>query len=910
MSVGPSGTVSFLFTDIEGSTTLWERDPSGMRVALARHDELVCSTIERFGGYVFSTGGDGFGVAFQGASEALNAGIAIQRAIGAEPWPEGVEIAIRIGINTGEADERNGDYFGQPVNRAARVMSAANGGQILVSETTADLLGAGEGAELVELGTRRLKGLSQELALFGVRAEGLAWKDQPLDTDQGVPGNLARLSTEFVGRIDLLKQRADSLPNRRLVTLTGPGGVGKTRAAVEAGWLSLDRFPGGVWMVELAAVSDPDAVVPAVAATLSVQPQSGVTLTQAILDWLSNRRLLLILDNCEHVLNPVTELVAAIVSECPSTTVLATSREPLGIPAERVLPVASLPQADSEELFRLRAAAADESLVFSPEDQSSISGICQRLDGIPLAVELAAARVRSLSLSDLQIRLDDRFRLLRGGRRGGLERHQTLRATVAWSYQLLTHDERILFDRLSVFAGGFDLVAAEAVCSDEVIDESDVVDLLGSLVDKSMVVADREGRTTRFRILEILRQYGEERLQDSGDTSAVRGRHLSHYLRRAQHARSLQSCPRQMEGQVLFDTEWDNLRSAYEWTTLTGDFGAAEDLVEATFVYAWLFFPIEHAEWANRLIEEADDQRQPRTSTYLAAGTWALFASDFEGEEELARRGIESDTDPRDVAVCGYFLATTLARRGRMDEALAALDTAEAKAAHSPDHYGMYWVLMGWAQIAGYRELPIMGAATERLMEFAMSTGAPWMIAGAHFMSALYWRRTRDFARAIESSRLGHALAVTTRSVALEGLAASQIVGATLAADDAVVTAECMDIVARLYDIRYWMPLWYCVESIADYLARRNDVPAAATLLGYLERHVAPGYEDSRLSRNVVAEIQRAHPETADDVRRGAAMSPDEIVAFTLDLLFATLLPDAEQGSPKPPAGDVGRTLE
>jgi predicted ATPase len=373
-------------------------------------------------------------------------------------------------------------------------------------------------------------------------------------------GNLPHALTDWFGPVAELHRRVGDLGRRRLVTLTGPGGVGKTRLAIEIGALVGDDFPDGMWMVDLAPVQDPDAVHAAVASTLGVLPQEGMTTLESILEWMHKRRLLLILDNCEHVLPPVVSLTSAIIASNEAVTVLATSREPLGLSGERVVPVPPLEPHDGIALFCDRTAALDASAAFSKEDRNTIGAICARLDGIPLAIELAAARSRSLGPADLLARLDNRFRLLRGGGRGGLERHQTLRATVSWSYQLLQSAEQALFDRLSVFAGGFDLAAVQAVCAAGPIDELDVVDLLGALVDKSLVVATRSEGSTRYQLLETLRQYGEERLEERGETVVIRDRHLTHYVALARHAYQLWMSERYWQGAAVFDREWDNLR--------------------------------------------------------------------------------------------------------------------------------------------------------------------------------------------------------------------------------------------------------------------------------------------------------------------------------------------------------------
>ncbi|MGA7757015.1 MAG: adenylate/guanylate cyclase domain-containing protein, partial [Ilumatobacteraceae bacterium] len=338
----PTGTVSFLFTDIVGSTPLWAAHPAEMREALVRHDEILRKAVLAADGHVFSTGGDGLGAVFSRAGNAVAAAVDAQLALRAEPWPEPIDLSVRMGVHTGEVHERDGDYFGPPVNYAARLMGAANGSQIVVSALTAGLLDPSVGVDLVDLGATRLKGVVEPVAVFGVSAPGLDWLDELLISEQTTPGNLPHPHTEFVGDLADLQRRVSNLAAARLVTLTGSGGVGKTRSSIEVGWLVVDEFVDGVWLVELASIADPEAVEAAIAATLGARPQPGMSLVESIIDWCLGRRMLLIVDNCEHVLQPVLDLVAAIVAACPTVTVLATSREPLGVPGEQVIRIPSL----------------------------------------------------------------------------------------------------------------------------------------------------------------------------------------------------------------------------------------------------------------------------------------------------------------------------------------------------------------------------------------------------------------------------------------------------------------------------------------------------------------------------------------------------------------------------------------
>jgi predicted ATPase len=882
----PSGTVTFLFTDIEGSTRLWEQFAEAMGVALALHDELLRSAIDAHGGVVFATGGDGVAAAFGRAGDAVAAAVDAQRALQGAVWPDGVGLRVRMGAHTGEAEERDGDYFGPPVNRAARLMSAAHGGQVVVSEATAAVLGAPTGVRLVDLGSHRLKGVVDEMRVFGVDADGLGWLDRGLVTEQVVPGNLPRPATEYVGRVDVLQERAVGLSDRRLVTLTGTGGVGKTRTAVEVGWLLTDAYPGGLWLVELAPIADEGMVVAAVGSALGVSLQPGMSMTASIVESLQGRRMLLILDNCEHVMSPVVELVSAITVNCELVTVLATSREPLGVPGERVVPVPSMDIDSAVELFVERAQAADESLGFDTEDRVVIGEICQRLDGIPLAIELAAARVRSFTLRDLAGRLDDRFRLLRGSGRGGLERHQTLRAAVAWSYQLLGEAERVVFDRVSVFAGGFDLEAAEAVCGGDDIDVDDVVELLSSLVDKSMLIADRSDRSVRYVMLETLRQFGEERLTDSGHTAMCRDRHLAHYLEVASAMRLLQMGPRQLEGDVVFEREWDNIRAAQAWAIAAGNLGAADELIYQSGAFAFLRQHHEFTDWVDRLVAVASADFAPSSRAFMAGGALLVVAADHDRAIEFDTRGIEQNSDPASVAMCWFQLMLVLFYLGRVDEALAASHEAEAAVALTDDPYANYWVSMGIAAFAATTEPAAWPAAVDKVVGVAEQYRAPWMIIGAEQARANARYQDGDYEGALQSGRSAYRLAIEIGSVVDEVIVGQGVIAALLAPPDAVLTSECRNIFARMLTTSSWSSIWAAVEVIANNLARTDNPQAAAIIIGHLDRQVdTTWYAQTTAMRQLTLDLVGLDDHADDWMATGAAMTRDEIAAYTLDQL-------------------------
>ena len=565
-AAAPSGVVTFLFTDVEGSTRRWENDADAMRAALAAHDEVLRSAIEAQGGFMFKHTGDGVCAAFASPSCAVDAAVTAQRAL---------ELPVRMGIATGEAELREGDYFGAVLNRAARVMAAGHGGQVLLAESTAGLL---SGVELIDLGPRRLRDLPNPVGVFQVRAPGLRMDFPPLRALDASPGNLRPAPTSFIGRESELDEVQAAVKAHRLVTLTGVGGVGKTRLALEVAARLADEFPDGVWFFDLAAVADPAAVPDAVAAVLGIIQQPGKSVANSVAAALEGRVRLLVIDNCEHVLDAAAGLVEAILAASATVTILATSREGLRVADERLWPVPSLDvgagiDSAAVSLFIERAQGVSPGFsVGNADEADAVVEICRRLDGIPLAIELAASRMASMTASEVRDRLDQRLRLLVGSRRG-LARHQTLRHAVAWSYDHLDDAEKALLERCSVFAGGFDLESACAVMGSE--DDFAVLDLLDALVRKSLLVADRSSGRTRFAMLETIRQFAEEQLAASGAATEARTAHARYFAGREADILALWDSPRQREAYEWFTVELANLRTAFRWATDHDDLDAA-----------------------------------------------------------------------------------------------------------------------------------------------------------------------------------------------------------------------------------------------------------------------------------------------------------------------------------------------
>src|SRR6516165_5771114 len=618
----PSGTVTFLFTDIEGSTNLLRQLGDRYADALSDYRRLLRDAFRAWGGHEVDTQGDAFFVAFPRASDALAASIVAQRATAAHAWPDGAKLRVRMGLHTGEPLSADTGYVGMDVNRAARVCAAAHGGQILVSEATRILVEEDlpEGVSLRDLGEHRLKDLARPQRLFDVIVADLSVDFPPVKSLNVLPNNLPTQLTSFIGRDREIAEIKALLAQDRLLTLTGPGGAGKTRLALQVAADVLEGFKDGVWLVELAPLSNPDLVAQAIASAVNVREQPGRPILSTLTDDLQRKHLLVVLDNCEHVVDACARLANTMLRACPNLRILATSREALGIAGETSWRVPSLSLPDPERLPTLeslsayeavrlfidRAVAALPTFTVTHENAPWIAQVCHRLDGIPLAVELAAVRVKSLSVQQIASRLDDRFRLLTGGSRVGLPHHQTLRAAMDWSYDMLSEPERGGLRHVAVFASGFALEAAEAVSEGDGVDASEVLDLVVRLVDKSLVVAEEQGGKVRYRLLETVRQYGRERLQESAETEAVKRRHRDWYLEFAERVGlNLFGA----EQAVWFDrlqVEQGNLRAALTWSIENEAIEAASRLVAVL----WRFWAVrgyfeEGSGWLQAVLEAA-----------------------------------------------------------------------------------------------------------------------------------------------------------------------------------------------------------------------------------------------------------------------------------------------------------------
>jgi predicted ATPase/class 3 adenylate cyclase/Tfp pilus assembly protein PilF len=656
----PTGTVTFLFTDIEGSTKLWEDDAPAMQAALVRHDEILKGALEERDGYVFKTVGDAFCCAFPTAPEALDAAIETQRRLLSEAWKESGPIRVRMALHTGAAEEREGDYFGPPLNRVARLLSAAHGGQVLLSaaaqEIARDQLPAG--AALMDLGERRLKDLFRPERVFQLLAAGLPSEFPPLRTLDAYRNNLPLQPTPLIGREKEVAHVCNLLrgDETRLLTLTGPGGTGKTRLALQAAADLLDDFSDGTFFVPLATLTEAELFSSAVAETLGVRETGEQPLDETLKDYLSERRLLLVLDNFEQVLEAaptITELLA----EAPGLKVLATSRAPLGLYGEHEFPVPpltmpdlkhpppleSLTQYEAVELFVERAQAVKPEFEVTNESAPAVAEICVRLDGLPLAIELAAARIKMLPPKAMLQRLTSRLKLLTGGARDLPERQRTLRATIEWSFALLDQGEQVLFARLAVFSGGRTLEAIEAICDAEGDLPVDVFEGVSSLLDKSLLRQEEgPGGEPRFVMLETVHEFAREKLQESAEAGEIKRTHTEYFLTLAEEAYPELKGANQLQWLERLEVEHDNMRAALSWASEHKEVEVALRLGDAL----WLFWSTRgYQSEGRRWLQEAlaiDGSVLPevRAMALAGIGRLAFEQGDYDRAQEACEEGL------------------------------------------------------------------------------------------------------------------------------------------------------------------------------------------------------------------------------------------------------------------------------
>ncbi|MBL8341139.1 MAG: hypothetical protein JNL30_06680 [Rubrivivax sp.] len=703
---------TFLFSDIEGSTRLWEHEPGRMRVALERHDQASRAAVIDAGGQIVKTTGDGIHAVFEHPHQAIGAALALQQAMAA-PVPEGeLALKVRCGVHCGECEARDGDYYGPVLNRAARVMGAAHGGQALVTQAVAERAAPRLPADttLLDLGTVRLRDLASPERVLQLVHPALRAQFPPLRSLEATPNNLAQQLNSFVGREHELAEVRALLGKTRLLTLLGMGGIGKSRLSVQLGAELLDEYPDGVWLVELAPLADPLLVPQALASVLGVKEERGAGVTEALLAYVRDKTLLVILDNCEHVVHACAELAKRLLQAGPGVRVLTSSRDVLQVAGETVyqVPTLGVPTADEEgadtvppvrdgregvarralrpgllnelgrhaavRLFLDRAGAVQPSFRLDAANAAAVASICRRLDGIPLALELAAARTRALSVQTIAERLKDRFKLLVTGDQTVLPRQRTLRALIDWSFELLSEPERTLFRRLAVFAGGWALESAEKVCAGGALDEAEVLDLLTQLVQKSLVVMERDGG--RYRMLETVRAYAAEKLAEAGDEAATRRRHVGQYVEFSDQMRGRLAGPEQASGLAELDLERDNLLAAHAWC------GADAECLEPGLRLVFLLKIYWHVRGllslGLRITEEALCRTSPGEQTFIRcralcdAGQLAYYV----GRYGVSRRYLEESLEIARATMNQERLSAVLPPLGMALVATGELDTA------------------------------------------------------------------------------------------------------------------------------------------------------------------------------------------------------------------------------------------
>jgi predicted ATPase/class 3 adenylate cyclase len=866
--LAPTGTVSFLLTDIQASTRLWEDYPEQMAVALARHDVIVRSAITERRGYVFATSGDGFSAAFWTAREALDAATAAQGLLSAESWPHPIGVSVRMGIHTGTTDERDGDYFGPTMNRAARLMAAGHGGQILLSAATAQLV---DSAELADLGEQRLKDLANPERVFQVGGQAYP----ALRVSGSATVQLPEWATRFRGRAEELDRLTERVPNERVVVLTGPGGLGKTRLAAQIAQRLLEVFPDGVYFIGLAGI-DADTVDNAIAEGLHVRREPQRSLLDSVIGWLRDRRVLLVLDNCEEVIGAAHDAVGALLEKCPGLHVMATSRLPLGVPGELRIPLPPLDDSSAVELF------VDRMVVTTPgfdveRDRGILEALCHRLDGFPLALELAAARCRTLTPGQFLERMERRPQLLNDA--AGLfdERHRDLDRLIDWSLAELAPSAQRVLESLTVVIGSFTLETGEAIAAGGAADDLDVVDALEQLVDAGLIVEEPGDGEPRHRVLEPIRQHVAARLDRSEHIEAAR-RHGVWFTELARSVAAGGVGSRFGYWADLVERELPNFRQAHRWAIEAGDIERAVGIVDGLAVVGHERGLMELADWCDTTVAMVEGRNDRYEVAALAAAVpfWWFQTRVREIQAAGERIGVVAGDPAHHLAVRHFAVQAALDPQG-WPEAIEQLELALAT--YGPDRptwwsaqIGAFLVLLGgWDEsavtpIAEVLDSPVFSAT------FAFYRAVPYYMVGDDAAAVELAGEAVAFARA--------AGAVTTLGTALMGYGGWQARLPESTLDDVFgPQAESLELWDRL---RIHWGLVAVAEEIAQSLAIRGYHEQGFVLWGAVD---STGIQPpSKVGRHPRADqyITEIPVEQADAWRaRGAAMTIDQTVAFS-----------------------------
>ena len=871
-AIAEPATHTFLFTDIEASTSRWQTDPERMASSLASHDETLRGIVAAHHGRVFKHTGDGLCAVFASVHDAVSAAVEAQRSL---------EVPVRMAVHTGDAIERDGDFFGMALNRCARLVEAAHGGQVLISRS-AGAVGEQLGGHLAlrDLGEHRLRDLGEPERIFQVVAPGLEESFGPLRSLDAVRNNLPVIRSSFIGRERELSELCARVEKASLITLVGIGGAGKTRLALEAAARVTGQFPQGVFFVDLAVLADAGLVWQSLADALDLQIAEPDLASLA--GYLAERKVLIVLDNCEHLLDACAKLADGLLSRCPQLRIVATSREPLGLEGEEISHVPSLTaDTDAVRLFNDRARAAGARPASDAAGEAAVTEICRRLDGIPLAIELAAARTTHLGVEQILERLSDRFGLLTGGRRR-VGRQQTLAAAMDWSYDLLDEPERMLFRRLAVFRGSFSLEAAEAVGG------TDAVDLLGSLVTKSLVIAQQDGGRVRYRMLETVRAYAEERLLASGETVEVRSLHRDWLLA------WLESVPVAWMVQPWlgdeFAAEADNVMAAMEWAREQGRLDLVARMAPR-MMGVWIsnYRAAELAMWSGLLMErQRDVPEELRPGCLLVRAVYAQVAGDFDEMERLSAEALrlappgswEAAYALMVQALYWPYADRELARR-RIDEARRA-----AEAAGTPE---LGWTAASWSAnlLTGDPERDVEVGGQELLdglLESDQQTGTSW--AGFVLLTI-----AAALGQTQKASRLADQVAVNRSGTALRySRAVFDSVVAIAEGQSGIAAARLCEMAAIVHEHAIPLGEPSCLTCIAALAAIDGEHERASRLLACVRNAARFPFRtpaEALVYRQTVRRVRDAlDAETAERCRaEGGALPVDQVLGGELERL-------------------------
>jgi len=881
----PTGVVTFLFTDIENSSGWWEERPSEMRTSLAAHDALIAEVVAAHGGAVVKHLGDGCWAAFGSATSAAAAAIDFQHRHQTSASATGLSLSVRIGLHTGEAEPTEQDYFGPVVNRAARIVDLANGDQIVCSSSSAALL---TGYTLQSEGLHELRGIGSE-EIYLLLSDSIVTDAQPLRRPVA-PTNLPKPKTSLIGRgQDVERVLSFVLQEDSVVTLLGPGGVGKTRLAVEVGKQVVDEFRGRVHFCDLVPAKDHDAVVETIAEIVGARRQPGMNLVDSIADYLADRETLVILDNCEHVIDTVRELTERLL-DVGGVHVLATSREALAVPDEQQVIVAPLAAAtDGVELFVDRARRRQHRFELNEANEAAVREVARRLDGIPLAIELAAARIRLMSPAEIAERLSQGLDVIDRGATGA--RHETLRETVRWSYDLLAPPEATMFTRLSVFTGGFDLVAAEAICSDDTSVRSDEVpDLVMALLDKSMLVSDEIDGHQRFRMLETLREFAAAELERSEGAASVRSRHAAHYLELAIQEGTRLFTAAEPDVWRTLDAEWSNLRTALDTFEGLGDLDSGAELVVSLVWFAGVSMRFELFGWVEELLGADGVESHPRyTDLCGAAALGSYFTLDGQVAER-AEAGLAVDpSDPEGFCRCA--LASVFLNNVHTPEASDELTSAWL--ASDPQGVGSQLWARGFRtfHLCTHQPGPEMIEHAKALNDLAGRTGsvsarciAAWANGQVQSFTDLQlgirtWRDGREWARSMPEDHL------------LDQLLVGLLLHVNARRGELLSTLEgCRDALTDALDQHYYAGASHLFGVTAIALSRADDAQTGARLVGAM-------MENGHLPRrNARSELEAALGDDLDDLLEfGHSLSVTQAGYLAIDALDQAI--DRERGA-------------